>query len=198
MLVLKDIEAGYEQALKGISLSFYDHVIPFEEFWTTERRERTIHRSEQLAFKGGGHNKFLASIFTWWMVQAPRCWWSEYDTYKVATTANSSSTMHTLKSREATENDFEIGTRPAVIKEFNECILDYSDEASPYFHEVTRLKLNLPEGYLQERQLCINYMTLQNILSQREGHRLKQWKLFSEQVLEQVEHPELLKQGVKL
>lgn len=198
MVVTKTEEAGYEQALKGIALSFYDHAVPFEEFWTDERRERTIHRSKDLAFKGGGHNKFLASIFTWWFVQAPRCWWSEYDTYKVATTANSSSTMHTLKSREVTGNDFEIGIRPAIIKEFNECILDYSDEASPYFHDVTRLKMNLPEGYLQERQLCINYMTLQNILSQREGHRLKQWKVFIEQVLEQVEYPELLKQGVKL
>lgn len=192
MQVIKLEEAGYEQALKGIALSFYDHAIPFEVFWTSERRERTIHRSEQLAFKGGGHNKFLASIFTWWFVQAPRCWWSEYDTYKVATTANSSSTMHTLDKRFVTLEDFEEGTSQYLIEGFNTELRLHKAAK-----DVTKLKMNLPEGWLQERQLCINYMTLQNILSQREGHRLKQWKVFIEQVLEQVEHPELLKQGVK-
>lgn len=192
MQVIKLEEAGYESALKGIALSFYDHAIPFEVFWTSERRERTIHRSEQLAFKGGGHNKFLASIFTWWFVQAPRCWWSEYDTYKVATTANSSSTMHTLDKRFVTLEDFEEGTSQYLIEGFNTELRLHKAAK-----DVTKLKMNLPEGWLQERQLCINYMTLQNILSQREGHRLKQWKVFIEQVLEQVEHPELLKQGVK-
>lgn len=193
MQVLKLEEAGYEQALKGIALSFYDHATPFEEFWTTERRERTIHRSEALAFKGGGHNKFLASIFTWWLVQAPRCWWSEYDTYKVATTANSASTMHTLSKRVTTPEDYEQGTGDYLVHSFNVCVGDYHDGSSEYYHDVTRLKMNLPEGWLQERQVCINYMTLQNILKQREGHRLKQWGVFMTQVLAQVEHPELLK-----
>lgn len=198
MQVTKLEEAGYEQSLKGIALSFYDHAIPFEEFWTSERREKTIHRSESLAFKGGGHNKFLASIFTWWMVQAPRCWWSGYDTYKVATTANSSSTMHTLDKRLVTLKDFEEGTADCAIDSFNQALGTYKELGHPFYKDVTRLKQNLPEGYLQERQLCINYMTLQNILSQREGHRLKQWKVFIEQVLAQVGYPELLKQGVKL
>lgn len=198
MQVTKLEEAGYEQALKGIALSFYDHAIPFEEFWTDERRERTIHRSEALAFKGGGHNKFLASIFTWWYVQAPRCWWSEYDTYKVATTANSSSTMHKLDKRFVTVEDFEEGTADCAVDSFNQTLGTYKELGHPFYKDITKLKLNLPEGYLQERQLCINYMTLQNILCQREGHRLKQWSVFIEQVLNQVEHPELLKQGVKL
>ena len=96
MLVKILNECGYEESLLGLSLSFYDHVIPLEEFWTEEKKEKAKKRAAALAFRGGGHNKFLASIFVWLYVQAPRCWWSEYDTYKVATTANSSSTMHTL------------------------------------------------------------------------------------------------------
>lgn len=187
MKILKLEEAGYESALKGLALSFYDHQIPFEEFWTPERRERSAHRLEALAFRGGGHNKALASIFTWWFIQAPRCWWSEYDTYKVATTANSASTMHTLDKRLVTLDDFEVGTSQYLIEGFNTELRIH--QASK---DVTKLKMNLPEGWLQERQVCINYMTLQNILRQRAGHRLKMWQTFHEQVLAQVEHPELI------
>ena len=187
MKILKLEEAGYESALKGLALSHYDHQIPFEEFWTPEERARKIKRSEALAFKGGGHNKFLASIFTWWFIQAPRCWWSEYDTYKVATTANSASTMHTLDKRLVTLDDFEVGTSQHLIEGFNTELRIHQVNK-----DVTKLKMNLPEGWLQERQVCVNYMTLQNILRQREGHRLKIWQTFREQVLAQVEHPELL------
>ena len=217
MQVIKLEEAGYEQALKGIALSFYDHAIPFEVFWTSERRERTIHRSEQLAFKGGGHNKFLASIFTWWMVQASRAWWQEYDTYKVATfsegndpfivclglpvvgsSSNSASTMHTLDKRIAVRGDFEEGTSYESVNAYNNCLDQYKDPESHKYKDITSLKQNLPEGWLQERTVCLNYMSLQNIINQRGLHRLKHWRIFVESIIDQVEHPELLKQGVKL
>ena len=192
MKITKLDEAGYESALKGIALSFYDHNVKFEEFWTPERRERTVHRSKELAFKGGGHNKFLASIFTWWLIQAPRGWWQEYDTYKVATTANSSSTMHTLDKRMTDASDYEIGTSQDSVRAFNQCLLQYKDHESVYYKNITRLKQNLPEGWLQEREVCINYMTMQNMLAQREGHRFKCWSTFSETIVANVEHPYLL------
>lgn len=188
-------ECGYEEALLGLSLSFYDHVIPLEEFWTVEKMEKAKKRAKALAFRGGGHNKFLASIFCWMFVQAPRCWWSEYDTYKVATTANSSSTMHTLDKRLTTTDDFEEGTESEIIDTFNSCLNNYKTESFQFYKNITYLKMNLPEGWLQERQLCINYMTLQNIINQREGHRLKQWDIFITEVLKQIKHPYLLKEN---
>lgn len=193
MNVTKLEEAGYEQALIGIALSFYDHQIPFKDFWTPERRLRTIHRSEKLAFKGGGHNKFLASMFTWWLIDAPRFFWGEYDTYKVATTANSASTMHTLDKRLVTAEDFESGTSQILIDGFNTEIRRHW--GCP---DISRLKANLPEGWRQQRQVCVNYMTLQNILSQRAKHRLPQWQVFCNAILAQVEHPELLVQAPKV
>lgn len=192
MLIEKHEEAGYEQALKGIALSFYDHAIPFSEFWTEERRNRTIHRSKELAFKGGGHNKFLASIFTWWFIQAPRGFWQEYDTYKVATTAQSASTMHTLDKRQTNWRDYEVGTSELSISAFNKALESYKEVGNQYHKDISCLKQNLPEGWLQERIVCINYMTIQNILSQREGHRFKLWGFFKEQVLEQLDFPELV------
>jgi len=53
--------------------------------------------------------------------------------------------------------------------------------------------MNLPEGYVQTRQVCVNYMTLQNIVRQREGHRLKMWNTFCQEVLKQLDHPEFIK-----
>ena len=187
-------ECGYEEALLGLSLSFYDHAIPLEVFWTEEKKEKAKKRAAALAFRGGGHNKFLASIFVWLYVQAPRCWWSEYDTYKVATTANSSSTMHTLDKRPVTWKDFDVDVEDWQIEGFNRSLESYKTVGSPYHKDITCLKMNLPEGWLQERQLCINYMTLQNIIKQREDHRLKHWKVFVNEVLQQCKHPELLKE----
>ena len=194
MLVKILNECGYEESLLGLSLSFYDHVIPLEEFWTEEKKEKAKKRAAALSFRGGGHNKFLASIFVWLYVQAPRCWWSEYDTYKVATTANSSSTMHTLDKRMVNKNDFDSLTEEYQIEGFNRSLLEYKTEDSPFHKDITFLKMNLPEGWLQERQLCVNYMTLQNIIKQREDHRLKHWKVFVAEVMKQCAHPELLKE----
>lgn len=196
LTVLK--EAGYEESLLGLSLSFYDHAIPLEEFWTEEKKLKAERRAKALAFRGGGHNKFLASIFVWAFIQAPRCWWSEYDTYKVATTANSSSTMHTLDKRFVTPDDFSEETSFESILAFNVALQHYKNESSREYKDITTLKMCLPEGWLQERQVCINYMTLQNIINQREGHRLKQWSVFITEVLKQVSHPELLSENPEL
>jgi hypothetical protein len=95
--------------------------------------------------------------------------------------------MHTLDKRLVTLDDFEVGTSQYIIEGFNTELRIHKANK-----DVTKLKMNLPEGWLQERQVCINYMTLQNILSQREGHRLKMWQIFREQILAQVEHPELI------
>ena len=190
-------EAGYEEAAMGLSLSFYDHKEELYDWWTEEKEERGKYRLTKLAFKGGGHNKAIASIQVWLYVQAPRCWWSEFDTYKVGVTANSSSTMHTLSKRLTNENDYEVGTSPSIIGAFNDCLLDFNNPEHPEYHNITRLKINLPEGWLQERQICCNYMSLQNIIRQRTGHRLKMWDMFINRLLAQVEHPKLLRQEIE-
>jgi hypothetical protein len=55
-----------------------------------------------------------------------------------------------------------------------------------------RVKWNLPEGFLQTRQVRISYKTLRGMILQRKTHRLEQWQFFLTEVLRQVEHPELL------
>ena len=94
--------------------------------------------------------------------------------------------MHTLAKEMTTKANFAPGTSSQAISAFNRCLYEYTDISSPY------LKNNLPEGYLQTRQVCVKYMTLQNIVRQRQGHRLRSWDAFIVSLLEQLEHPELI------
>ena len=107
------------------------------------------------------------------------------DTYRSGVTKQSDSTMHTLAKRPPVDSDFEEGTDKRVIELFKTLWEENKKD-------VTVLKDNLPEGYLQRRMICTNYKALRNIIMQRKDHRLKHWRTFCEEVLRQVEHPEFL------
>ena len=58
-------------------------------------------------FKAGTeHRKYLRQIFVSMDIVAPMYWWSEYDTYKVGTVANSTSKMHRLTAKPFEMSDF--------------------------------------------------------------------------------------------
>lgn len=92
-------EYGVEQAMFGMGLSFgICSEMDFEHFRSTDEdaRKRMMNVLCNNATKDGGHNKFLESIQLWLDVDAPRFWWSEADTYRVGSTKQSQSTIHTL------------------------------------------------------------------------------------------------------
>lgn len=186
-------ESGYRPALLGLSLSFYDHAEDLDTWFDEEKFDRAVKRATALAGKGGGHDKFLRSINLQLFIQAPRSFWSEFHTYGIGVTKNSSSTMHTLSKRPVTADDFSSGTSEGSIAAFNLCLKEYHDTNSPWCKDVTRLKDNLPEGWLQERQVSTNYAAVLGMLRQRETHRLRYWEEFCSGVVGLVEHPELLK-----
>lgn len=177
-------EAGYEEALRGLSYSFKMRDLPVEPWWDTQY-PRAKKRAVTLAHRQGGHNKFLESITVWLDIEAPRAWWSEFDTYRVGTTKQSESTMHTLSKRAPNSEDFEEGTT-------SETILAFQKAWEQHKGDVTSLKMNLPEGFLQRRLVVTNYKVLQNIVYQRRNHRLKQWAQFCEQLQSCLEYPEFL------
>jgi len=57
---------------------------------------------------GSEHSKFTRQIFVSMDITAPRSWWIEADTYKIGTTANSTSTMHNIHKKPFTLEDFSI------------------------------------------------------------------------------------------
>lgn len=65
-----------------------------------------LNLASRLIKAGTEHRKFLRMIHVQMDVIAPLYWWKEADTYKIGTTANSCSTMHTLTKRPFAEKDF--------------------------------------------------------------------------------------------
>ena len=182
MEVIVKNESGYDAAVEGIGFSF--GITDFE---------RLKGVAYKLCDKDGGHNKFLESIQVWIEITAARYWWQEFDTYRVGTTKQSESTIHTIAKREITQKDFEHQVLPATVDFLNDLIDNYnitSGKDRKRWFEL--IKANLPEGYLQKRMVCTNYKVLTNVIAQRKKHVLNEWHHFIEEVLNQIEHPELL------
>ena len=62
--------------------------------------------AKRLARAGSDHRKYLRMVFVSVDITAPFYWWKEYDTYKIATVANSTSTMHKITSKPFSLEDF--------------------------------------------------------------------------------------------
>lgn len=60
--------------------------------------ENDLSLAVRLRKAGSDHRKFLRQIFVSMDITAPMYWWKEFDTYKVGTVANSTSTMHKITS----------------------------------------------------------------------------------------------------
>lgn len=138
-----------------------------------------------LVVRGSDHSKAARGIWVTLVIEAPRYFWSEFDTYKVGVQVlSSTSTMHKLTSRELVSSDFESGVvLSVVLAELNKII------KSSLLNSVklVSMKRLLPEGFLQTRIVQINYQALRNIYFQRKNHRLKEWGIFCDMV-EELEH----------
>ena len=76
--------------------------------------------AQQLIRGGSEHRKFLRQIQVSVDITAPLYWWKEFDTYKVGTTANSTSTMHKITAKPITLDCFEIDNMSDLYELDNE------------------------------------------------------------------------------
>lgn len=167
--------------------------------------ENDMNLAKHLIAGGTEHRKFLRQIMVSVDITAPRYWWSEFDTYKVGTTANSTSTMHKLASTPITKecfemDDFEDVIIEGVVNENEEPLIVYTtgmfvDEMIETLEQL-RQKYNetkdkrywkelvrwLPNGWLQTRTITMNYENLRSMYHQREHHKLVEWHAFCDWV----------------
>ncbi len=167
-------EHGYSSALLGLCLSY------------NQDPKKMPAVACKLRFKGDGHNKFLESIVVWLDMDAPRYFWQQFDTYRIGVTKQSESTMHTMTARLLQQDDFEHPIPEVHLAHLNHLIEEGQWET---------VKRDLPESFLQRRIVCLNYMTLQRMIRQRNAHRLAEWRIFIDDVLRQAAHAELLDEG---
>ena len=152
---------------------------------------------------GSEHRKFLRQIMVSVDITAPLYWWKEFDTYKVGTTANSTSTMHKLASTPITLDCFETDDYCPDLVYFThdgDTLTDYtiSDIASNIIEDMEALRQKyletkdkrywkelirwLPNGWLQTRTVTMNYENLRSMYHQRENHKLSEWHQFCQWV----------------
>ena len=149
--------------------------------------------AQRLIKAGSEHRKFLRQIFVSVDITAPLYWWKEFDTYKVGTVANSTSTMHKLASAPITIDCFEMGDYESELQKVNLPLIwntviynlewlrkRYNETKDKrYWEELIRL---LPESWLQTRTITMNYENILNMYHQRKNHKLSEWHKFCEWV----------------
>lgn len=74
--------------------------------WTTYIGPNDQDLMKRLRKAGTDHRKFMRMLVVYCDILAPLYWWKEFDTYKIATVANSCSTMHTIHKKEFALDDF--------------------------------------------------------------------------------------------
>ena len=174
--------------------SYWEQTTKFEDGYRVFEY-RIGHSDLELAQKliraGSEHRKFMRQIFVCVDITAPLYWWKEFDTYKVGTVANSTSTMHKLASTPITIDCFEMDdfenievgvqnfTTSQYWFDYIECLESLRQKYNEtkdirYWKELIRL---LPESWLQKRTVTFDYENLLAICSrgQRRFHKLTEW-----------------------
>ncbi|MDD3254149.1 MAG: hypothetical protein PHV18_16585 [Lachnospiraceae bacterium] len=146
--------------------------------------------AKRLRRAGSDHRKYIRQVFVSVDITAPLYWWKEYDTYKVGTVANSTSTMHKIHSKPFSLEDFSCDHMTADTLAFMQTVVDrleairlkYMDgKNKDDWYDMIQL---LPSSYNQMRTCTLNYETLINIYFARRNHKLTEWHTFCDWIAE--------------
>lgn len=152
--------------------------------------DKDMKLAQQLIKAGSEHRKFMRQIFVSVDITAPLYWWKEFDTYKINTVANSTSTMHKLANTPITIDCFETDDyQPEFsfealngyiegLEDLRQTYLKTKDKL--YWKELIRW---LPESWLQTRTITMNYENVSTMVRQRKNHKLNEWSGIDNPVL---------------
>ena len=146
--------------------------------------------AKRLCQAGNDHRKFIRQIFISVDITAPIYWWKEYDTYKVGTVANSTSTMHKIHSKPFELADFStdhmtdeaLDTMKVMVESLEEIRLKYMEtKDKALWYSLVQL---LPESYHQMRTCTMSYENAIAMYNARHNHKLEEWHTFCDWVCE--------------
>ena len=169
------------------------------QFWPGHMRigENDLGLMKRLVKAGTDHSKFMRFLPVTVDVTAPLYWWSEYDTYKVGTVANSCSKMHKIHAKEFTLNDFSYEHLEEENVQILNALIGVLNAQRNYFNATKEKSFwwqmiqLLPTSYNQKRTVMLNYAVLRNIYHARAGHKLDEWRQFREWI-ESLPYSELI------
>lgn len=137
--------------------------------------------AKRLCKAGSDHRKFIRQIFVTVDITAPLYWWKEYDTYKVGTVANSTSTMHKIHSKPFEMSDFSTDHMTDAALDMMQKNIDFLEglrkdyvitKDKSLWYSIIQL---LPESYNQTRTVTMTYENIHNMYFQRKNHKLTEW-----------------------
>lgn len=202
--------AGFVPAISGMRNSFNSHEKSDTDFYNFSTKYYPVPHEDdpcvlddinigeadkklcmKLIQAGEPHCKFRRMIQVWCDINAPLFWWKQYDTYKIGTTANSESTMHSICDKEFTYEDFGIDLKYVnnedvcthwydTIYILNRMRNSYLEAKAKNNNEQAALIQRwiyelLPSAYMQKRTVNLNYSVLAAIYKQRKYHKLNEW-----------------------
>lgn len=140
--------------------------------------------ARRLCHAGSDHRKFIRQVFISVDITAPIYWWKEYDTYKVGTVANSTSTMHKIHSKPFEMADFSTDHMvPAALLHMENMVLALENTRKEYINTKDKalwysiIQL-LPESYNQMRTCTFSYENAFSMYNARKDHKLEEWHTF--------------------
>ena len=152
--------------------------------------ENDLDLAKRLAHAGSDHRKFLRQIFVSVDITAPLYWWKEFDTYKVGTVANSTSTMHKIHAKAFERDDFSHDRLDAGGLAALDVLIAYLEterlkfvankEDRQSWHNMIQL---LPSSYNQMRTVTMNYENLISMYYARRHHKLAEWHTLCDWIL---------------
>ena len=160
----------------------------YDEFGDYVLGENDISLASRLAKAGSDHRKFLRQIFVSMDIVAPLYWWKEFDTYKVGTVANSTSTMHKIQAKQFVREDFSCDKMSEDALAVLDGVIDYLESErlkfletkdKQHWHNMIQM---LPSSYNQLRTVTMNYEVLINIYYARRHHKLAEWHTLCEEI----------------
>ena len=138
--------------------------------------------AQRMIMAGTDEAKFMRQIFISMDITAPLFWWKEYDTYKVATVANSCSTMHKLASTPITKELFSFEGCEIVCPQIIDQVIDTAEWLRQKYIETKdknywrALIEFLPNGWNQKRTVTLSYQTARAMHFARRYHKVDEWK----------------------
>jgi hypothetical protein len=186
---------NFEAAIRGMRQPLESHA-KSDSYWTHIENPETMNEApfqyfvgandldlmRRLFWGGTEHRKYMRQIFVSMDITAPLYWWKEFDTYKIGTTANSTSTMHKIHAKPFSREFFSCERMSEDALSCLDFVISVLENKRQKFLETNdrqcwddMIQL-LPSSFNQTRTVTLNYENVVNMIRQRTNHKLPEWR----------------------
>lgn len=166
----------------GLENSLRVSGFPMQTEDVIENLDRKMKRGIRLGKESSnsGHDNFLCGIIVQFDIIGTIKFWTEMERYHFADIVSSQSTMHRIIQFD--KDSFNEYTNPKIIEEWDRLRELY--KAEPTKENYLTVLMSTPVGLKLKAGMTTNYRQLKVIYEQRKNHKLPEWKLFCNQILE--------------